>query len=231
MSVGQTIDYDALAQDAMRGLVRTVLTQITKTGLPGAHHFYISFETDVAGVSLSKRLKEKYPREMTIVLQHRFWDLAVTEDRFEVKLAFDGIPERLVVPFAAIKVFFDPSVPYGLQFEEPSFGADAGVAGALDEQDATRRSRAGAVKKPRSPRRSRAGRNGQGAGDTTAQTATTAANTSTSVHSISNADGEKKQKRREAEADATTASNDSAAETETETAGAQILSLDQFRKK
>jgi uncharacterized protein len=120
-----TIDYEALAQDAMRGVVRTILTRVAKTGLPGDHHFYISFDTLAPGSSLSKRLKEKYPEEMTIVLQHRFWDLIVTEDRFEVKLTFDGIPERLVVPFGAIKVFFDPSVRYGLQFEAPDFGPDA----------------------------------------------------------------------------------------------------------
>ncbi|MEQ1613644.1 MAG: ClpXP protease specificity-enhancing factor SspB [Hyphomicrobiaceae bacterium] len=120
-----TIDYEALAQDAMRGVVRTILTRVAKTGLPGDHHFYISFDTLAPGSSLSKRLKEKYPEEMTIVLQHRFWDLIVTEDRFEVKLTFDGIPERLVVPFGAIKVFFDPSVRYGLQFESPDFGPDA----------------------------------------------------------------------------------------------------------
>src|SRR5262249_61024423 len=89
------------------------------------HHFYISFLTQAQGVILSKRLKEKYPSEMTIVLQHRFWDLIVSEDRFEVKLTFDGIPERLVVPFAAIKVFIDPSVRYGLQFDAPDFGPDA----------------------------------------------------------------------------------------------------------
>ena len=119
------IDYEALAQDAMRGVIRTVLTRITKSGLPGDHHFYISFDTQVPGVILSKRLKEKYPEEMTIVLQHRFWDLAVSDERFEVKLTFDGIPERLIVPFAALKVFFDPSVRYGLQFEAPDFGPDA----------------------------------------------------------------------------------------------------------
>ncbi len=112
-----TIDYEALAQDAMRGVIRGILGRVAKTGLPGDHHFYISFDTLAPGASLSKRLKEKYPEEMTIVLQHRFWDLIVTEDRFEVKLTFDGIPERLVVPFGAIKVFFDPSVRYGLQFE------------------------------------------------------------------------------------------------------------------
>ena len=118
MTVGRDIDYQALAQDAMRGIVRTVLTRVAKAGLPGEHHFYIAFKTDAPGVSLSKRLREKYPEEMTVVLQHRFWDLEVADDHFEVKLTFDSIPERLVVPFAAIKVFFDPSVPYGLQFDE-----------------------------------------------------------------------------------------------------------------
>ncbi len=118
MTTDPTIDYEGLAQEALRGVVRDVLQRVAKTGLPGEHHFYISFETEAPGVSLSKRLKEKYPREMTIVLQHRFWDLAVSEDRFEVKLTFDGIPERLVVPFQAVKVFFDPSVRFGLQFDD-----------------------------------------------------------------------------------------------------------------
>jgi uncharacterized protein len=118
MTVERDIDYQALAQDAMRGIVRTVLTRVANTGLPGEHHFYIAFKTDAPGVGLSKRLREKYPEEMTVVLQHRFWDLAVADDHFEVKLTFDSIPERLLVPFAAIKVFFDPSVPYGLQFDE-----------------------------------------------------------------------------------------------------------------
>jgi len=103
-----------------------VLTQAAKSGLPGDHHFYISFDTSASGVVLSKRLKDKYPSEMTIVLQHRFWDLSVENDGFEVKLTFDGIPERLVVPFAAIRVFFDPSVRYGLQFEDPDVEPEAG---------------------------------------------------------------------------------------------------------
>lgn len=114
------IDYEALQQDALRGIVRAALQQIAKSGLPGEHHFYISFLTQAPGVVLSKRLKEKYPHEMTIVLQHRFWDLLVSDDRFEVKLTFDGVPERLVIPFAAIKVFIDPSVHFGLQFEDPA---------------------------------------------------------------------------------------------------------------
>ena len=118
MTTEREIDYEALAQSAMRGIVRTVLTRVAKSGLPGEHHFYIAFKTGAPGVILSKRLKERYPEEMTVVLQHRFWDLLVNDERFEVKLTFDSIPERLVVPFAAIKVFFDLSVPYGLQFDD-----------------------------------------------------------------------------------------------------------------
>lgn len=130
MPSSRTINYEVLAQDAMRGLVRTVLSEVAKSGLPGDHHFYISFDTQAPGASISKRLKAKYPEEMTIVLQHRFWDLAITDDRFEVKLSFDGIPERLVVPFKSIRVFFDPSVRYGLQFEEP--GSAGGPVGDSD---------------------------------------------------------------------------------------------------
>lgn len=134
MTAERDIDYEALAQDAMRGVVRTVLSRVAKSGLPGEHHFYVAFKTDAPGVSLSKRLKQKYPEEMTVVLQHRFWDLIVSNDHFEVKLTFDGIAERLSVPFAAIKVFFDPSVPYGLQFEEPEAAAGSEPAhGAAEE--------------------------------------------------------------------------------------------------
>ena len=125
MTAERHIDYEALAQGAMRGIVRTVLGRVAKSGLPGEHHFYIAFNTEAPGVVISKRLKQKYPEEMTVVLQHRFWDLTVTEERFEVKLTFDGIPERLSVPFTAVKVFFDPSVPYGLQFEEAEATSEA----------------------------------------------------------------------------------------------------------
>lgn len=118
------IDYEALAQEAMRNVVRSVLIETAEKGLPGDHHFYISFDTLAPGVILSKRLREKYAEEMTIVLQHRFWDLIINEHRFEVKLTFDGIPERLVVPFKAVRVFFDPSVRYGLQFESVSTSED-----------------------------------------------------------------------------------------------------------
>lgn len=134
MTAEPHIDYEALAQGAMRAVVRTVLTRVAKSGLPGEHHFYIAFNTEAPGVSLSQRLRERYPEEMTVVLQHRFWDLTVTEDRFEVNLTFDSIPERLVVPFSAIKVFFDPSVPYGLQFDD---ARSLGQAGGQMPEDET----------------------------------------------------------------------------------------------
>ncbi len=168
------INYEVLAQDAFRGIVRTVLGRVAKTGaLPGEHHFYIAFDTRAHGVVLSKRLKEKYPEEMTIVLQHRFRDLIVTDSQFEVKLTFDGIPERLVVPFTAVKVFFDPSVPYGLQFDGSRTVADsmdelgAEATGALDATTSVPRVRRGQLqddaldegappKKARSARKPRA---------------------------------------------------------------------------
>ena len=112
------IRYDLLAQEALRGVVRTVLLDAAKSGLPGEHHFYISFDTRADGVRLSPRMLAQYPEEMTVVLQHQFWDLVVTDDGFEVGLSFGGVPERLAIPFAAIKGFFDPSVQFGLQFED-----------------------------------------------------------------------------------------------------------------
>jgi uncharacterized protein len=111
------IRYDVLARDALRGVLRRVLSDAAEHGLPGEHHFFITFLSKADGVKLSPRLLAQYPEEMTIILQHQFWDLVVSEDRFEVGLSFGGIPERLVIPFAAIKSFFDPSVQFGLQFE------------------------------------------------------------------------------------------------------------------
>jgi uncharacterized protein len=111
------IRYDVLARDALRGVLRRVLTDAAEHGLPGEHHFFITFMSTAEGVKLSPRLLAQYPEEMTVILQHQFWDLVVTEDRFEVGLSFGGVPERLVVPFNAIKSFFDPSVQFGLQFE------------------------------------------------------------------------------------------------------------------
>lgn len=116
------IRYDLLTQQALRGVVRSVLTDTARKGLPGEHHFYISFDTRADGVRLSDRLRAQYPEEMTIILQHQFWDLKVGEEDFEVGLSFGGIPERLTVPFEAINGFFDPSVQFGLQFEEDTEG-------------------------------------------------------------------------------------------------------------
>jgi hypothetical protein len=111
------IRYDVLARDALRGVLRRVLADAAEQGLPGDHHFFITFVSTAEGVKLSPRLLAQYPEEMTVILQHQFWDLVVTEERFEVGLSFGGIPERLVIPFSAIKSFFDPSVQFGLQFE------------------------------------------------------------------------------------------------------------------
>jgi hypothetical protein len=119
------IRYDVLARDALRGVLRRVLTDAAAHGLPGEHHFFITFVSSAEGVKISSRLLAQYPEEMTIILQHQFWDLVVTEDRFEVGLSFGGIPERLVVPFSAIKSFFDPSVQFALQFEPSDALAEA----------------------------------------------------------------------------------------------------------
>lgn len=109
--------YDLIAQEALRGVVRAALQKVARTGLPGDHHFYIAIKTRAPGVRISERLLEKYPEEITIVLQHQFWGLDVGEDRFVVELSFDNIPEKLFVPYNAISGFFDPSVQFGLQFQ------------------------------------------------------------------------------------------------------------------
>ena len=129
------IRYDVLARDALRGVLRRVLTDAAEHGLPGEHHFFITFLSTADGVKLSPRLLAQYPEEMTVILQHQFWDLVVTEDRFEVGLSFGGIPERLVVPFNSIKSFFDPSVQFGLQFE-PADAAAETPAGATFRRSA-----------------------------------------------------------------------------------------------
>lgn len=108
--------YDLLTQDAMRSVVRKSLEKVKEEGLPGEHHFFITFMTQAPGVEISDVLMGRYPLEMTIVMQHQFWGLEVNEKEFEVGLTFNKIPERLKIPFSAIKGFFDPSVQFGLQF-------------------------------------------------------------------------------------------------------------------
>jgi uncharacterized protein len=114
--------YDVLTQEALRGVVKAALAKVAASGLPGEHHFFIAFNTRADGVQMSERLRQRYPREMTIVLQHQFYNLNIRDDAFEVELSFNEIPERLVVPFAALKGFLDPSVQFGLQFEAMQVG-------------------------------------------------------------------------------------------------------------
>lgn len=119
MSWTDKIPYEDLMQNALRSVVRKVLEETAKYGLVGDHHFYVAFKTQYPGVALPKSLMEKYPDEMTIVIQHRFSDLIIHDDHFEITLSFNQKPEHLVIPFAAMIGFVDPSVQFGLQFEEP----------------------------------------------------------------------------------------------------------------
>lgn len=112
--------YDRMVEDALRSVVRKALIEVAEHGLPGTHHFYITFRTDHKDVEIPEALHERYPGEMTIVLQHQFWGLEVDEDRFCVTLSFGDVPHRLVVPFAAVTAFADPSVRFGLQFDVES---------------------------------------------------------------------------------------------------------------
>ena len=112
------IPYDEIVQDALRAVVGRVLREVEESGdLPGGHHFYITFKTRMPGVSIPKHLVEKFPDEMTIVIQHRFWDLKVEEDGFSVGLSFGGVPASLQVPFAAVTQFHDPAVEFALTFQ------------------------------------------------------------------------------------------------------------------
>ncbi len=115
--VDDLIRYDVLYQEALLGLVKKVLAEVAQAGLPGEHHFYVTFDTRAPGVRISSRLKAEYPTEMTVVLQHQFWDLTVTDSGFEVGLSFKGMPERLVVPFRAVTSFTDPHVSFQVKFD------------------------------------------------------------------------------------------------------------------
>jgi hypothetical protein len=122
-----SINYSSLIDSGMRSVVREVLRQASQKGLPGDHHFYVSFNTTFPGVRVSETIRSKYPKEMTIVLQHQFWDFKVEEQQFQVTLSFSGVPEKLVIPYAALTAFADPSVKFGLQFQPvdaPDFSQD-----------------------------------------------------------------------------------------------------------
>lgn len=127
---GKLLDYNQMVETALRGAVREAIKRASEFGLPGNHHFYITFRTDQEGIDIPEYLHERYPEEMTIVLQHQYWGLEPGEDAFQVTLSFNKVPERLVVPYAAITAFADPSVQFGLQFRvapNPEFRPVAAV--------------------------------------------------------------------------------------------------------
>ena len=126
-----SLRYDQMIEEALRGVVRRALRTVVESGLPGSHHFYITFRTTAPGVEIADRLREKYPEEMTIVLQYQFWALEVLAERFSVTLSFNDVPERLVVPFAAVTAFADPAAKFGLQFQQET-GAAPDDAAASD---------------------------------------------------------------------------------------------------
>ena len=209
------IRYDLLVQEALKGVVRKVLSEGAKDGLPGDHHFYVSFRTDFPGAKLSTRLREKYPQEMTIVLQHQFWDLIISEQHFEVGLSFSGVPEKLVVPFDAVTGFFDPSVQFGLKFEvqdeasnaDSSSGETAPLPAKQPSPEplelAPKRPTLPAAAKPGAPKL--ASRQGKSAGE-----------------------GDKAAKKDKA---AKLAKSEAAKDKSDDQAGAEVVSLDAFRKK
>jgi hypothetical protein len=122
--------YDKMVEGALRGVVKRAVEEVMAEGLPGDHHFYITFMTDYAGVDIPSYLKDRYPGEMTIVLQFQFYDLDVNDERMQVTLSFNNVPEKLVIPLAAITIFADPSVNFALQFQplgddmDPDFEPD-----------------------------------------------------------------------------------------------------------
>lgn len=130
------IRYDILAQEALRGVMRKVLAEVARTGLPGNHHFFITFLTGAPGVRVSSRLRERYPEQMTIVLQFQYWDLKVTDTGFEVGLSFSDVPEKLEIPFSAVRGFYDPSVNFELEFDVKTEAAPAETAETKPEPPA-----------------------------------------------------------------------------------------------
>lgn len=128
----ETIDYPGMIDSAMRSVVREALIHVDKFGLPGEHHFFISFQTNYPGVSISPQLKSRYPEEITIVVQHQFWDLKITDTQFSIMLSFNNIPEKLVVPFDALTAFADPSIKFGLQFHGKKPGSSMSSTGSND---------------------------------------------------------------------------------------------------
>ena len=209
------IRYDLLVQEALRGVMRKVLGDAARDGMPGDHHFFITFRTDAPGVRISDRTRERFPEEITIILQHQFWDLSVTEFGFEVGLSFSNVPERLSVPWEAVTGFFDPSVDFGLKFElqdpEPEVGAN--------DTEPTPRLAAVPAAKPRAEKAMR------GAGSEPAEVAPSAkakAETKAEAKSESKSDSKSESKPEKKPAEP---------EKNVEAGDAKVVSIDAFRKK
>lgn len=210
------IRYDLHVQEALRGVVRRVLADVVRDGLPGEHHFYITFLTQHPGVRLSNRMRAEYPDEMTIVLQHQFWDLAVTEQAFEVGLSFKGVPEKLVVPFEALTGFFDRSVDFGLRFET---GIEIDNEEDADDvlESVLEKGLTGQVTQGNFPRK---------ASDTAASDDSNAV-----AESSQEAEAPVSQDSLSQAHEQGTESDDNKQQNESEHAGAQVVQLDAFRKK
>jgi hypothetical protein len=123
--MARSIDYGNLMHRAMRGLIKSVLQDIAANGLPGAHHFFITFDTNAPGVAIADWLKQRYPQDMTVVIQHWYENLVVTDEGFSITLNFGNAPEPLIIPFDSLRTFVDPSVEFGLRFESHEDGDDA----------------------------------------------------------------------------------------------------------
>ena len=149
------IRYDILAQEALRGVMRKVLAEVARTGLPGNHHFFITFLTGAPGVRVSTRLRERYPEQMTIVVQFQYWDLKVTETGFEVGLSFSDIPRRLEMPFSAVRGFYDPSVNFELEFDVKT---DEAAALPVEAPETPKVETAGTIPAPQEGRSEEEGR-------------------------------------------------------------------------
>jgi hypothetical protein len=140
-----TLRYDKMVELALRGVVKQAVEEVMADGLPGDHHFYITFLTDHPGVNIPDYLRDRYPGEMTIVLQFQFYDLDVDDEKMQVTLSFNNVPEKLVVPLAAITIFADPSVNFALQFQplgediEPDFDPDDDPTGTDDDAGETQK--------------------------------------------------------------------------------------------
>lgn len=225
------IRYDVMVQDALLGVVRKVLQDAARLGLPGEHHFYITFRSQAPGVKLSTRLREKYPDEMTVVLQHQFWDLIVGETGFEVGLSFGGVPERLVVPYEAMTGFYDPSVQFGLKFtpDEALADNDAG------EEEPSVREQLDAIttlEKAARPRKGKTDGKADGKTESRAE-AKDAGDTATEPAKRPRGKaGEKAGAEKAGAEKAETGAAESPAEAEAaKPAGVEVVSLEAFRKK